>query len=109
MAEYKRNRKKKTEEEPPQSPKVNPELEGFNITIDTFGEIRNNFDIDKINEFLNKNIDDKKLRGRDDIPHYEAPSEPEEETEEDVLAEGDLDLDELSLDDGDSEDKEETA
>lgn len=56
--------KKKSEEE---KPKVNPELSGFDIKIDRFGEIKTNFDIDKINQFLNRNVDDKKLRDRDDI------------------------------------------
>lgn len=49
-----------------EKPKVNPELEGFDIEIDSFGEIKTNFDIDKINEFLNKHVDDKKLREKDD-------------------------------------------
>jgi hypothetical protein len=48
-------------------PKVNKELEGFDIQVNSFGEIITNFDINKINEFLNKNVDDKKLRDRDDI------------------------------------------
>lgn len=43
-------------------PKVNPELEGFDIHIDSFGEIKSTYDIDKINEFLNRHVDDKKLR-----------------------------------------------
>ncbi|QHT68640.1 hypothetical protein GXP67_19320 [Rhodocytophaga rosea] len=48
-------------------PKVNKELEGFDIQVNSFGEIITNFDINKINEFLNRNVDDKKLRDRDDI------------------------------------------
>ncbi|GAA0892522.1 hypothetical protein GCM10009122_22010 [Fulvivirga kasyanovii] len=55
-----KKKKKKTQ------PKVNPELEGFNIEIDSFGEIKTNFNIDRINEFLNKNVEDKKLAERDD-------------------------------------------
>ena len=47
-------------------PKVHKELQGFDVSIDTFGEIRSNMDIEKINEFLNKNVDDKKLAERDD-------------------------------------------
>jgi len=46
------------------TPKVNPALEGFDIKIDTFGEIKSTMDIDKINEFLNKNVEDKKLIDR---------------------------------------------
>jgi Rps23 Pro-64 3,4-dihydroxylase Tpa1-like proline 4-hydroxylase len=49
------------------SPKVNPDLEGFDVRIDSFGEIKSNLNIDKINEFLNKNVDDKKLRDREDL------------------------------------------
>jgi hypothetical protein len=47
-------------------PKVNEELEGFNMNINSFGEISSSFSIDKINAFLNKNVDDKKLRDRED-------------------------------------------
>lgn len=43
-------------------PKVHPELEGFNITIDKFGQLHSNMSTEKLNEFLNKNVDDKKLR-----------------------------------------------
>lgn len=57
--------KKKTTKN--EKPKVNPELEGFEIKVNTFGEIITNYDINKINEFLNKNVDDKKLRDRDDL------------------------------------------
>ena len=49
------------------NPKVNPQLEGFDVRIDSFGEIKSNLSIDKINEFLNRNVDDKKLRDRDDL------------------------------------------
>lgn len=51
-------------------PKVNKELDGFNIRINSFGEIVSEYDLDKINGFLNKNVDDKKLRDRDDIDEY---------------------------------------
>ncbi|MCG8318927.1 MAG: hypothetical protein MI921_05460 [Cytophagales bacterium] len=57
-------RKKKQNKE---KPRVNPELEGFDIKIDSFGEIKSSFNIDKINDFLNKSVDDKKLRDRDDL------------------------------------------
>ena len=41
--------------------RVNPELEGFDLKINSFGEIHSNYDIDEINKFLNKNLKDKKL------------------------------------------------
>ena len=47
--------------------KVHKDLEGFKMNIDTFGEISSTFSIDKLNEFLNKNVDDKKLKDREDI------------------------------------------
>lgn len=47
-------------------PKVHKELQGFDVSIDSFGEIKSNMDIEKINEFLNKNVDDKKLAERND-------------------------------------------
>lgn len=63
--------KKKTSKS--EKPRVNPELDGFEIKVNTFGEIISNYDINKINEFLNKNVDDKKLRDRDDL--LEEPQE----------------------------------
>lgn len=51
---------------PRPKPKVHKDLQGFDVSIDSFGEIRSNMDIEKINEFLNKNVDDKKLAERDD-------------------------------------------
>ncbi len=57
--------KKKSEDD--HKPKVNKRLEGFDIRIDAFGEIKSTIDIDKINQFLNKSVDDKKLRDRDDL------------------------------------------
>ncbi len=47
-------------------PKVHKDLSGFDVAIDQFGEIKTNMNIEKINEFLNKNVDDKKLSERDD-------------------------------------------
>ena len=55
----------KKKEEP--KPKVNSELEGFDININNFGEIQSSMDIDKLNDFLNKNVEDKKLKDRKDL------------------------------------------
>ncbi|HTJ53199.1 MAG TPA: hypothetical protein VL443_27280 [Cyclobacteriaceae bacterium] len=57
--------KEKKEDKKPK-PKVHKELQGFDVTIDQFGEIRSNMNIEKINQFLDKNVDDKKLAERDD-------------------------------------------
>lgn len=42
--------------------KKKKKLDGFEIKINEFGQINTNLDIDKLNDFLNKNVDDKKLR-----------------------------------------------
>ena len=44
------------------SPKFHPDLEGLEVKVNEFGEVKTNFSIDKINAFLNKNVDDKKLK-----------------------------------------------
>ena len=64
MAKKKQNDSAKAMNE---KPRVHKELEGFDIKINSFGEITTSFDMDKINAFLNKNVDDKKLRDREDI------------------------------------------
>ncbi len=43
---------------------VNPELEGLNVEIDELGQIRSTLDIDKINDFLDHSVEDKKLKKR---------------------------------------------
>lgn len=50
-----------------QKAKVNPELDGFDVSVDTFGEITTSYNIDKLNDFLNKNVEDKKLKDRNDL------------------------------------------
>ncbi|MBU2884729.1 hypothetical protein KO507_03005 [Gilvimarinus agarilyticus] len=47
-------------------PKVNPALEGLEMNINSFGEIKSSMNIDKLNEFLNENVEDKKLKDRED-------------------------------------------
>ncbi|MEM7107216.1 MAG: hypothetical protein AAF519_03235 [Bacteroidota bacterium] len=59
-------KKKKKSETKNEKPKVNPELDGLNIKIDSFGEINATYNIDDINDFLNRNVEDKKLEERED-------------------------------------------
>ena len=47
-------------------PKVHKDLQGLDIEIDQFGEIKANMNIEKLNDFLDKNVDDKKLAERED-------------------------------------------
>ena len=41
--------------------KVHEKLEGFDIKINPFGEMNSNISVDKLNDFLNENVEDKKL------------------------------------------------
>ena len=84
--------KKKSKEK---KPKVHDELSGFDLTINEFGEIKTNINVDKINDFLNKNVDDKKLRKQ--LPKEEdlLPVDEVEEKEDDELNLEDIDIDEI--------------
>ncbi|MFM2400828.1 MAG: hypothetical protein RI950_344 [Bacteroidota bacterium] len=47
-------------------PKVHPELAGFEMNIDSFGQITSSLDRDRLNEFLDKHMpEDKKLKPRE--------------------------------------------
>ncbi|MHA4736755.1 hypothetical protein [Dyadobacter sp. MSC1_007] len=83
-----KKKQSETSKPAPEKPRVHKDLDGFDIQINSFGEITTSFDMDRINEFLNKNVDDKKLRDREDIPGRKTrkakkkTSEEEEEEEE---------------------------
>ncbi len=55
-------KKKKNEK-----PEVHPDLKGLDIKINEFGEIETDFDLNKLNEFLDENVDDKKFKDLDEI------------------------------------------
>lgn len=59
--------KKQEEEDKKKLPKVHKDLEGFNIEINEFGEIKSTMTPEQINEFLNREVVDKKLKDRDDL------------------------------------------
>ena len=69
------SKKNKKAETKPQ-PKVHKELQGLDITIDQFGEIKANMDIEKLNQFLDKNDEDKKLAERDDYEDMKKGDKP---------------------------------
>ncbi len=47
--------------------RVHKDLDGLELNVDSFGEISSNMPIDKLNKFLNKNVEDKKLKDREDL------------------------------------------
>ncbi len=67
----------------PEQPRVHPDLAGFSVEINSFGEVKTNYDLDKLNLFLNRNVKDKKFRGREDIEgvpeEFREPAGPEDE------------------------------
>ncbi|MBS1544893.1 MAG: hypothetical protein JST14_14755 [Bacteroidetes bacterium] len=46
--------------------RVHRELDGLEVSINSFGEIQSSMNIEKINEFLNEKVEDKKLAERQD-------------------------------------------
>ena len=48
------------------NPQVHKELEGFEIKVNEFGQIVSNLNSDELNRFLNKNVEDKKLKDLDE-------------------------------------------
>ena len=54
--------KKKADKE---KPDVHEDLKDFEIKINEFGEITTNVDVSKLNDFLDKNVDDKKLKEKE--------------------------------------------
>lgn len=46
-------------------PEVHKDLEGLDFKINTFGEIKSSMDLDKLNKFLDENVEDKKLVKKD--------------------------------------------
>ena len=98
----------------PTEPRVHKDLKGFNIHVNESGEIESTFSIDKLNDFLDKNVPDKKLKYRDDLdvardPGYVPGQKPQGEEEDypiessgaDTEEETDMDL----SDDASEEDK----
>jgi len=41
-------------------------LEGFDIKVNSFGQMESNFEVDKLNAFLNKEISEKKRKKKDE-------------------------------------------
>ena len=54
--------KKNQKKDQTSSIKVRDSIQDFDIAINSFGEIVSNYDVDKINEFLSKNLVDKKTQ-----------------------------------------------
>ncbi len=71
--------KKKDDKEKKSKAQVHKDLDGFELGINSFGEVTSSLDIDKINEFLDENVEDKKLSDRSDNEKEEEKDESENE------------------------------
>ena len=60
-------------------PKLHKDLEGLDININEFGEVVMNKDISKLNEFLDKEVVDKKLKDRPGYAGHDPNAKKEEE------------------------------
>jgi hypothetical protein len=52
-------------------PEVHKDLSGFDIKINEFGEIVSNLNVEKLNEFLDEKVEDKKLAHRENADEEE--------------------------------------
>lgn len=52
--------------------KIHQDLKGFDIKINEFGEIVSSYSVEKLNGFLDDNVEDKKLKDRDDLKDKDA-------------------------------------
>ena len=62
-------------------PDVSKELAGLDIEINSLGEIQSTYDVDKINEFLDTHVEDKKLHNLDHPAEYEENPEEDKSSE----------------------------
>ena len=50
-------------------PEAHDNLPGFDIKINEFGQIISTLPVDRLNAFLDKNVEDKKLKDRPGFEH----------------------------------------
>ena len=55
------------DKKPTDTPEENNDFQNFDIKINEFGEIITSYSIDKLNTFLDENVEDKKLKDRADL------------------------------------------
>lgn len=58
--------KKKNEETQEEADESKEKLEGLELKINKLGEITSTLDMDKINKFLDENVEDKKLQDEEE-------------------------------------------
>ena len=86
--------KKKKTDKAEKKARVHKELEGFEIKINPLGEITSSYTIDQLNDFLDRNVHDKKLTDKgpgkmkdedEEFPIADSSEEDEEENEEEFM------------------------
>jgi hypothetical protein len=91
-------RKKKPVEPREDKPAFHEGLKGFDIRVNTFGEMESTFEIDKLNAFLNKEVPDKKLGKKTDEEEREDEENEDEENGEEENDEEENDNEEIISD-----------
>lgn len=59
-------------------PRVHSQLDGFEVSINQFGELQSNMPIEKLNKFLDENVEDKKLEDREEFKKRKVKSKSKE-------------------------------
>lgn len=58
-------------ENPSEKESLENGLKSFSININEFGEIKSSLQIENLNRFLDENLEDKKLKDRNDLSEEE--------------------------------------
>lgn len=56
-------------------PEMHKELEGLEFKVNQFGEVSTSIPLDHINKFLNENVEDKKLKEKEEKDDNLNPSD----------------------------------
>jgi hypothetical protein len=81
-------------------PETHPDLDGLELGINEFGEITTNMNIDKINQFLNTHVNDKKFRDVEKVTYAKKGGDDDIDEDDD---DDDVDDDDDSLDEFDDD------
>ena len=73
-----KRKRKPTKPVEPEEAKLHPDLQGFNISLDPFGRVESNMNLENLNSFLNRSLRDRKLeeklaRDRGELAPVEKP------------------------------------
>ncbi len=59
------DKKPNESDQPKEKPEIQKEVKGLELKINEFGEVVSNVPTEKLNEFLDDNLEDRKLKDRE--------------------------------------------